>query len=369
MFFKRVNHIKKSESGRSMVEMLGVLAVIGVLSIGALAGFQYAFTKYQANETIDEINKRHTVHVAQLETGNYKTGDELVASEFGDTTALGYPVLSEVLSEEAGLFIISVDMVPARVCKQILRDYAHIPVAVKVNDAAYVADESICGTEEEPLMMFVYSPMEGQALEDEECRPGEIWDSSKEVCIGFCQPGYQWDAGAQECVEGDCAIGSIDFNGECYDCDNGGDFAVTSDETASKCTACNRVPFMLINSSGSSLGAKCFKKCTSGAPARDSFSGSCLPCNSITKDHGITAAECAHCPAREHINPIIGGGIGWCLEPCGPGTVRDMVSMECVAPDCSAVSLPGTTKALCELCGYTWTGWSCDTNEMPPLWP
>ena len=35
----------KQESGRSMVEMLGVLAIIGVLSIGAIAGYSKAMQK------------------------------------------------------------------------------------------------------------------------------------------------------------------------------------------------------------------------------------------------------------------------------------------------------------------------------------
>ena len=34
---------KKSQSGRSMVEMLGVLAIIGVLSIGGIAGYTLIF--------------------------------------------------------------------------------------------------------------------------------------------------------------------------------------------------------------------------------------------------------------------------------------------------------------------------------------
>ena len=34
--------IKKIQFGRSMVEMLGVLAIIGVLSVGAVSGFRYA---------------------------------------------------------------------------------------------------------------------------------------------------------------------------------------------------------------------------------------------------------------------------------------------------------------------------------------
>ena len=44
-----------NESGRSMVEMLGVLAIIGVLSIGGIAGYTMAMNKYQANEIINTV--------------------------------------------------------------------------------------------------------------------------------------------------------------------------------------------------------------------------------------------------------------------------------------------------------------------------
>lgn len=40
-----------------MVEMLGVLAIIGVLSIGAIAGFNIAMKRYRTNELLDAINK------------------------------------------------------------------------------------------------------------------------------------------------------------------------------------------------------------------------------------------------------------------------------------------------------------------------
>ncbi len=43
------------QSGRSMVEMLGVLAIIGVLSVGAIVGYSYGMAKYRANETINDI--------------------------------------------------------------------------------------------------------------------------------------------------------------------------------------------------------------------------------------------------------------------------------------------------------------------------
>ncbi len=42
--------------GRSMIEMLGVLAIIGVLSVGGLAGYSKAMAKYKTNKMIEEYN-------------------------------------------------------------------------------------------------------------------------------------------------------------------------------------------------------------------------------------------------------------------------------------------------------------------------
>ena len=47
---------KKSEQGRSMVEMLGVLAVIGVLSVGGIYGYRIAISKHKANEAAQLVS-------------------------------------------------------------------------------------------------------------------------------------------------------------------------------------------------------------------------------------------------------------------------------------------------------------------------
>ncbi len=44
-----------TQRGRSMIEMLGVLAIIGVLSVGGIAGYSKAMTKYRINKTIEQI--------------------------------------------------------------------------------------------------------------------------------------------------------------------------------------------------------------------------------------------------------------------------------------------------------------------------
>lgn len=47
---------KTEQSGRSMVEMLGVLAIIGVLSVGGIAGYSKAMTKFKINKSMDQIS-------------------------------------------------------------------------------------------------------------------------------------------------------------------------------------------------------------------------------------------------------------------------------------------------------------------------
>ena len=46
---------KSVQSGRSMIEMLGVLAIIGVLSVGGIAGYSKAMMKYKINKAVEQI--------------------------------------------------------------------------------------------------------------------------------------------------------------------------------------------------------------------------------------------------------------------------------------------------------------------------
>ena len=49
-----------------MIEMLGVLAVIGVLTIVAVGGYRYAFNKYQANQVYKDIKLIQINLVSQM---------------------------------------------------------------------------------------------------------------------------------------------------------------------------------------------------------------------------------------------------------------------------------------------------------------
>ncbi len=82
---QKTNQNKKdAEDGRSMVEMLGVLAIIGVLSIGGIAGYTMAMNRYRANEIIDVASKVAVIAMSKSEcdwTGVCANMDEATTSD------------------------------------------------------------------------------------------------------------------------------------------------------------------------------------------------------------------------------------------------------------------------------------------------
>ena len=56
-----------------MIEMLGVLAIVGVLSVAGIAGYSKAMAKYKVNKLIDQVsNIVANVRTKFAAQGNYK---------------------------------------------------------------------------------------------------------------------------------------------------------------------------------------------------------------------------------------------------------------------------------------------------------
>ena len=56
----------KIENGRSMVEMLGVLSIMGVLSTVSVWGYSQAINNHKANLILNELNQQIHLCSAQL---------------------------------------------------------------------------------------------------------------------------------------------------------------------------------------------------------------------------------------------------------------------------------------------------------------
>ena len=98
------------ESGRSMVEMLGVLAIIGVLSIGGIAGYTMAMNRYKANEVINAA--------AMLSIANQSSQSDTVvtAADLGIDTA---KLACTITATTAGKAAVTVSCTEADITKAI----------------------------------------------------------------------------------------------------------------------------------------------------------------------------------------------------------------------------------------------------------
>ncbi len=77
-----------AESGRSMVEMLGVLAIIGVLSIGGIAGYTMAMNRYRANEIIDVASKVAVIGMSKQSGGNAVMSEATTSNNVSGATGM-----------------------------------------------------------------------------------------------------------------------------------------------------------------------------------------------------------------------------------------------------------------------------------------
>ena len=159
-------YFKEPESGRSMVEMLGTLAIIGVLSVVGLAIYGVAMTSLRANNILNEVNKRAYACVTQISMMGY---NQCMVTDYPDKIDDKYPVFAKQHNNTGNVFEIHVADVPGDLCRQIKNK--GIPSAGKIEP------ENCVDTNE---MIFVFNV----DLDGMECKQNEECT----VC-GSCQGG------------------------------------------------------------------------------------------------------------------------------------------------------------------------------------
>ena len=146
----------KKEYGRSMIEMLGVLAIIGVLSIGGLAGYTMAMNRHRANVVSDYVSR--CVVIAQtmgdgmtVHTGACKkiTGEAIPSAipNSGDAT------LSVTADATTGKKDITVEVTVAPAVGEILdqKDSGHITVANTAGAVTFTYENAATGMAEKAV--------------------------------------------------------------------------------------------------------------------------------------------------------------------------------------------------------------------------
>ena len=123
---KRIKKRKKKKTlhGRSMVEMLGVIAIVGVLSVGGLFGIRLGIEKYRTSITLKDIEM-----MALATADYYKNDKDATAVNEDDLYAAGFiekkqhvfgaPIYIRVGARTDGFSIILKE-IPQKACSGLL---------------------------------------------------------------------------------------------------------------------------------------------------------------------------------------------------------------------------------------------------------
>ena len=169
----QVGHDRKEEQGRSMVEMLGVLAVVGVLSVGGIAGYTYAMNKHYANELLNGASQRAVILKAQKAAGL-----PLSLREFDGLEVAGGTFESLEELEDGSAFIIPVSGVKGAVCENLIKATEGTDITIAKDDGETLTDitETDCDDENDNNLVFVFET--GETKTEITCDEDEkIWKS------------------------------------------------------------------------------------------------------------------------------------------------------------------------------------------------
>ena len=240
----------RGESGRSMVEMLGTLAIIGVLSVGGIAGYTYAMDNYYTNEILAGASERAVLVAAQITAGRKPS-----LKEFANHTTAGGTFATNdesvrVYSDGIG---IEVSGVKGAVCKNLIEatDGTDILItdseeneisadncAEESNDLLFVFETGIGGAEEEtdPACVDVECPVAGTACVNGSC----LCSDGRLPCNEAC------------CASNEFCTAPGDTSGQCKE--------LTCDETDEDCCVtnadCGETEFCLFTSYTSATDAE-----------------------------------------------------------------------------------------------------------------
>lgn len=194
-----------TQSGRSIVEMLGTLAIMGILSIGGIVGYNYAMSKHRANQVLQdirlvyqELKYPNTVHQIVSE-GSFPDIELDLQSpyeydfDFANPDDFDYDSTSETLPN---LISVIVSGVPQTACDILLKTKPEYVLMLKANgQSVWTCDKSenelsyIFEITTDSLEYGTCSVCTGEHCFDDKLNCSEGEDCRNDICTK-CDEGY-----------------------------------------------------------------------------------------------------------------------------------------------------------------------------------
>ncbi len=196
-----------------MVEMLGVLAVIGVLSVGGIAGYTYGMNKYRTDEFTNQLNMYANVIAMQLADNKEPSLDEFSDLPFDIELNIFEP-------DTANFFTLDTQNIPQTLCRNLIQNPPKGVAGVYLDDSLIDSSASCKDVND---MVFVYH----NSLDTVNAIKGNGGDYG---CLKSCPTGESTDISCTA-DEKKIASGEEVCDKKCYVCLND----VCSGDTKKSC--------------------------------------------------------------------------------------------------------------------------------------
>lgn len=204
---------KMAQSGRTMTELLGSLAVMGLLGVGTISAFTAVMNRFRANNLLDEAGGRAIYLTAQFEKGR----KNVTLGKFTTNDVIGGVFSQSVFTSGlSGQFGIQVSDVNKAVCERLLNS---IEDTTPLRRLSLVNSPTVAITEcndENTFLMIYNAKVKGSESDtsyhcesDADCDTICATCNENNQCVGECElpvpdiNEYGQECGTNECIRYD----------------------------------------------------------------------------------------------------------------------------------------------------------------------
>jgi len=291
---KTNKNYKRSQKGRSMVEMLGVLAIVGVLSVGGISAYGVAMKKHKANELLHQASMLATTVSAQAMTNNGTLPTTIM--DFGSSS---YGTFSKTVTEKGNQFVLTIEGLDSDVCDQlkkggIIQNVQCVDSTKETGkkDAQISYYKNLTTNEKDGYAGGAYGPqVDGNGCYEVSYKGGRCCDIDKtvKVCPGDAKPDTSCTPNPPRVADHICSCedGGAGKDGDGWYCTPGGTWMCPSG--AEICT-------------DGPLEGRCEYECSCDAPPEGEDGWSC------DTESGVRSCPNGQCTA--------GAYAGKCMKSC-----------------------------------------------------